>query len=123
TPEGQAAIGAFREAAGRIAMRVQGQHEVQARFLNRLMLSMGEIYEGRHQHPVDVVLRKRDQVLTETLAHRERLSHMRDAALSPAQLQALCELLPGNGLRITSHEPVRDPDGALLGHQVTAERV
>lgn len=122
TAEGRAALEAFRDAAGRIALRVRAQHEVQARLLKRLMTRLGEIYEGRYERPADVVMHGYDQLRSETLAHRERLSHMRDAALSQAQLQALRELLSQNGLRILSDEPVRDPDGALLGHQLVAER-
>jgi hypothetical protein len=102
---------------------VQGREEVQARFLNQLMTSMGEIFQHRHRHRYEMVMQKTDEIRIETLAHVDRLGDMRDAAFSPSGLERLRAMLRTCGLEITTDDTVQQQDGTVLGHHMTAVRV
>jgi ubiquinone/menaquinone biosynthesis C-methylase UbiE len=113
----------FNQSAAAILKRVQGREEVQARFLNQLMTSMGEIFQHRHQHRYEMVMQKTDEIRIETLAHVDRLGDMRDAAFSPSGLERLRAMLRTCGLEITTDDTVQQQDGTVLGHHMTAVRV
>lgn len=112
----------FSKSAAAILARVQGRDEVQARFLNQLMTSMGEIFQHRHQHKFETVLQKTDEIRIETLAHVDRLEDMRNAAFNDSGLERLRDSIQVNGLEITTDKTVLQQEGTVLGHHLTAVR-
>jgi ubiquinone/menaquinone biosynthesis C-methylase UbiE len=113
----------FSQAAAAVLDRLRDRNPVQARFLQGVMTSMGEVYQHRLQYPPETVLQKTAEVRTETLAHLDRLQDMHDAACGPEGLGQLRTLLRDSGLEIRTDEIVRQEDGAVLGHQLISVRL
>ena len=112
----------FDRAATRVAIRMQQRAAGTVSFLNGLMLSMGEIYQHRHQHPLATVLDRYQELQNEIQAHVRRLQQMQAAALDNPGLDSLRKRLTDNRFDLQVDEQVVDDNGHQLGHRLLVRR-
>ncbi len=117
TPERKAMVQSLQGCFTRLR-----KYDKPAEILDVAIQNLAYIYQHREAHTPALVLEKIQQIHDELVFFAERLQALVNSAITTERQQQLDQLFLAGNMQDIQHQPVRKPDGSIVGTYISANR-